>query len=130
MTNGINNHTSDEPSLKPSRRYLRAYRAGAFRLRHQTDRPFPDRVEFTRGRRRLPFNTGRLIYSLFVAEPGLVALYESRRTSGRILGAVAGAAGRRGGRRSDLRAGSGRADAAHRAGRQALAIVGNFVAGG
>src|SRR5262245_22213303 len=45
-------------------------------------------------------------------------------------GAGGGEAGGRGCRRSDIRAGGGRADAAHCARRQALAVIGNLVAGG
>jgi hypothetical protein len=76
MENVMNNQTSDASSFAPSRRHLRAHWAGAIHLRHQTDRLFRDRVESAGSRRRLPFDPGRFVDSLFIARPGVVALYE------------------------------------------------------
>src|SRR5215475_8083324 len=95
MENGMNDQTSDESSLAPSRLCLRAHRAGAFHIRHQTDRAFRDRVEFARDRRGLSADPGRLIDSIFVAQPGMVALHESGRAPGRVLDVVASEAGGR-----------------------------------
>src|SRR5262249_10015935 len=95
MENVINKQTSDASSFPPSRRHLRAHWAGAFHLCNQKDRPFGDRVESEGGRRGLPFDPGRFVDPLFVAQPGVAALYEPGRAAGGVLGAVAGEAGGR-----------------------------------
>src|SRR5262245_49925164 len=130
MTNGISNHALHESAFAPSRRYLRAHWGGAFHLCNQKNRPFGDRVESEGGRRGLPFGPGCFVDPLFVAQPGMAALYESGRAAGGVLGAVAGEAGGRGGRRCDIRGGGGRAGGAHWARRLALAVIGDRVAGG
>src|SRR5262245_16309592 len=83
----------NDNEISSSRDRLRPHRTRPFHLRHQTDRLFRYRDASAVGRRRLPVDPGHFFDPVTVAQSRLVALYESRRAQGRVLGVVARAIG-------------------------------------